>query len=261
VFWNIETQSSLRKDRQCPDVCDEGDMTRLLIVDDDVKLCNMLSDYLARHDMELTSCYDSTKGLEAARVQPFDLMLLDVMLPGIDGFEVLRRLRTFSDLYVLLLTARGEAADRVRGLQLGADDYLPKPFDPEELVARIRAILRRGTSRPTSIATPSVRPKLQLGGLTIDFASRTVSYGAMVLELTTIELSLLETFLQSPGVVLTREDLVARVFQRPFHPLDRSLDMYVSRLRRKLQSATPLGNHIKTIRSSGYLFSTADPSL
>ncbi len=233
-------------------------MRPVLIVDDDVKLCDMLRDYLARHDIELMSCYDSTKGLEAARVQSYDLMLLDVMLPGIDGFEVLRRLRMFSDLYVLLLTARGEAADRVRGLQLGADDYLPKPFDVEELVARIHAILRRSIPRLATTTTHSSKPTLQRDGLTIDFASRTVLYRNTLLELTNIEISLLEMFMQSPGIVLTREELVVRVFQRPFHPLDRSLDMYVSRLRRKLQSATPLGNHIKTIRSSGYLFSTAE---
>lgn len=236
-------------------------MRPVLIVDDDVKLSAMLRDFLALQDIELTSCYDGKQGLEVAQAGHHELMLLDVMLPGMDGFEVLRRLRTFSDIYVLLLTARGEAADRVRGLQLGADDYLSKPFDAEELAARIHAILRRGTpSRLASTSASLPKPKLQRGGLTIDFASRTVSYGKRLLDLTAIELSLLETFLLSPGVVLTREDLVARVFQRPFHPLDRSLDMYVSRLRRKLHSATPLGDHIKTIRSSGYLYSSADPS-
>jgi DNA-binding response OmpR family regulator len=237
-------------------------MRPVLIIDDDVKLSAMLQDFLARHDIELTACHNGEQGLETAQTGQHELILLDVMLPEIDGFEVLRRLRAFSDVYVLLLTARGEAADRVRGLQLGADDYLPKPFDTEELVARINAILRRGIPRfASATASGSTKQKLARGGLTIDFTSRTVSYGNVVLDLTTIELSLLETFLQSPGVVLTREDLVARVFQRPFHPLDRSLDMYVSRLRKKLHSATPLGNHIKTIRSSGYLFSTADPGL
>ena len=207
-------------------------MRPILIVDDDVKLSAMLRDFLARQEIESTTCYDGKQALEAVRAGQHELMLLDVMLPGMDGFGVLQRLRTFSDIYVLLLTARGDAADRVRGLQLGADDYLPKPFDAEELVARIHAILRRGIPRQASAAPSFGKPKLQRGGLTIDFASRTVTYGSMLLDLTAIELSLLETFLQSPGVVLTREDLVARVFRRPFHPLDRSLDMYVSRLRR-----------------------------
>jgi len=235
-------------------------MRSVLLVDDDVKLSAMLREFLARHDIDLTSCHGGKQGLELADSGQFELMLLDVMLPGMDGFEVLSRLRTFSDIRVILLTARGEAADRVRGLQLGADDYLPKPFDADELVARIAAILRRGTPRLAPIGSGLTKPKLQRGGLTIDFAARTVSYGGIVLDLTAIEISLLETFLQSPGAVLSREDLVTRVFQRPFHPLDRSLDMYVSRLRRKLHTATPLGNHIKTIRSAGYLFSAVDPN-
>jgi len=235
-------------------------MKSILIVDDDVTLCGMLRDYLAPHQIELTARHDGKEGLEAARSGRFELMLLDVMLPRIDGLALLGRLRRSSNLYVLLLTGRGEAADRVRGLQLGADDYLPKPFDPEELVARIQAILRRGMPRQAANVPSGLKPKLRRGALTIDFTSRSVSYGDTLLDLTNIEISLLETFLQSPGVVLTREDLVERVFQRPFHPLDRSLDMYVSRLRRKLDSVTPLGKHIKTIRSSGYLFSAAEPN-
>jgi two-component system response regulator CpxR len=235
-------------------------MVSLLVVDDDVKFCDMLCDYLARHDIELTARHDGEQGLEAAYLARHELMLLDVTLPGIDGFEVLRRLRTFSDMCVLLLTARGEAADRVRGLRLGADDYLSKPFDVEELVARVHAILRRKVSPAPATATLSPKPKLQRDGLTIDFSSRSVLYGDNSLDLTDIEISLLEKFLQSPGVVLTREELVSGVFGRPFHPLDRSLDVYVGRLRRKLHRATPLGNHIKTIRSVGYLFSCSEPS-
>ncbi|HEY4382255.1 MAG TPA: response regulator transcription factor [Acidobacteriaceae bacterium] len=229
-----------------------------MIVDDDVRLCDMLRDYLARHEIILTARHEGQQGLEAAHTAQYELMLLDVTLPGIDGFEVLRRLRKFSDVCVILLTARGDAADRVRGLQLGADDYLPKPFDAEELVARIYAILRRTTLRSSSAVAAPAKPVLQRDGLTIDLASRTVVYRDVMLDLTNVEVALLEMFMKSPGVVLTREELVSRVFQRPFHPLDRSLDVYVSRLRRKLHSATPLGNHIKTIRSSGYLFSSTE---
>ena len=234
-------------------------MGHVLIVDDDVKLCAMLSGYLARHEMALTIRHNGEQGLEAARSAKHELMLLDLTLPGIDGFEVLRRLRTFSNICVMLLSARGESADRVRGLQLGADDYLSKPFNVEELVARIKAILRRSVLRSPSTTASSPKPKLHYAGLTIDFAARMVLYGECALHLTDIEFSLLEKFLQSPGVVLTREELVSDVFQRPFHPLNRSLDVCVSRLRRKLQSATPLGSHIKTIRSSGYLFSYSEP--
>jgi len=233
-------------------------MRSVLLVDDDLRLCEMLRDYLARHDIALTLRNDGEQGLNAAKASQYDLMLLDVMMPGIDGFEVLRRLRTFSDLCVLLLTARGEGADRVRGLRLGADDYLPKPFDAEELAARIHAILRRSKLRSAATGSPPIRPRLERAGLALDFASRTVSYRGSILDLTDIEIALLEIFLENPGVVLTREELVLRVFQRPFHPLDRSLDVYVSRLRRKLHDSTPLVNHIKTVRSCGYFFSAAD---
>jgi two-component system response regulator CpxR len=233
-------------------------MRSVLIIDDDVKLCAMLREYLARHEIDLEIRHHGKLGLEAAFAGQYHLVLLDVMLPGIDGFEVLQRLRKLSDLCILLLTARGDAADRIRGLQLGADDYLPKPFDPEELVARIRAIIRRGAPRFVSSLSNAVDHKRQAIGLSVDLDSRTARYGSRRLELTDIELSLLETFLQSPGVVLTREELVSRILRRPFHPLDRSLDMHVSRLRRKLSAVTPFGNHIKTVRSSGYLFSTVD---
>lgn len=235
-------------------------MVPILVVDDDVRFCGMLGDYLGRHGIELTARHDGEQGLEAAHAACHDLMLLDVTLPGIDGFEVLRRLRTFSEMCVLLLTARGEAADRVRGLRLGADDYLSKPFDVDELVARVQAILRRRVARVPLASMTSPKPRLQREGLTLDFSSRSVMYGEMPLDLTDIEFCLLEKFMASPGVVLTREDLVSGVFGRPFHPLDRSLDVYVGRLRRKLHATTPLGNHIKTIRSVGYLFSCTEPN-
>lgn len=232
-------------------------MRPVLLVDDDLRLGEMLRDFLAHHGLALSICHDGMQGLKAAKTGQYDLMLLDVTMSGIDGFEVLRVLRTFSDLRVLLLTARGEAADRVRGLQLGADDYLPKPFNAEELAARIHAILRRSSERSSAAPDLPVKPRLERAGLALDFASRTVSYRETVLDLTEIETSLLEMFLENPGVVLTREALVLRVFRRPFHPLDRSLDVYVSRLRRKLQDSTPFDNHIKTVRSCGYLFSAA----
>jgi len=236
----------------------DNTMRSVLIIDDDVRLADMLRNYLARHQIALTIRHSGRDGLQEAGSRCYDLLLLDVMLPDMDGFEVLARLRRSSDLRVLLLTARGDASDRVRGLRMGADDYLPKPFDVDELVARISAVLRRGVPRSMPPAAGFAKPRLQRGNLTIDFGSRTVHYGSEMLDLTEIELALLEMFIRSPGVVLTREELAVRVFQRPFHPLDRSLDMYVSRLRRKLRSATPLGDHIKTIRSSGYLFAASD---
>jgi two-component system response regulator CpxR len=233
-------------------------MNSVLIIDDDVKLGTMLREYLQRHQIQLEICHNGELGLEAASTGQYDLMLLDVMLPDVDGFEVLQRLRVYSDLAVLLLTARGQAADRIRGLQLGADDYLPKPFDPDELVARIRAILRRSASHSSTLPAPDLRHQLSLGSLTINLVSRTAKYKENWLDLTDIELSLLKAFLQSPGVVLSREELVIRIFERPFHPLNRNLDMHVCRLRRKLNSASLIGNPIKTIRSAGYLFSATE---
>ena len=235
-------------------------MRSVLLVDTDAKLQGLLGATLAHHRITLTPRDDGAQGLEAARTGQYDLMLLDAMLPGMDGFEVLWRLRAFSDLSVILLSAGGETADRVRGLQMGADDFLSKPFEVEELVARIHAVLRRSGPRHPGKPPDSAKQKPRRG-FSIDFATRTVSYKEETLRLTEVELSLLDTFLRSPGVVLTREELAVRVFQRPYHPLDRSLDVYVSRLRRKLQSATALGDLIKTIRSSGYLFAGFDSNL
>jgi DNA-binding response OmpR family regulator len=233
-------------------------MHSVLIIDDDVKLGTMLHEYLERHEIQLSIRHNGETGLEAAASGHYDLMLLDVMLPDLDGFEVLQRLRVYSDISVLLLTARGLAADRIRGLQLGADDYLPKPFDPDELVARIRAILRRSGLRTLAPVGKLSESRLSVGNFAVDLLSRTAMYKDTWLDLTDIEFALLEAFLQSPGVVLSREELTVRVFERAFHPLYRTLDMHVCRLRKKLHSATTLSNLIKTIRSSGYLFSVSD---
>jgi two-component system response regulator CpxR len=231
-------------------------MRAVLIVDDDIKLCTMLREYLGHHEIDLEMRHDGTSGLEAAFANKYDLILIDVMLPDMDGFELLQRLRQTSHAFVLLLTARGEAADRIRGLQLGADDYLPKPFDPEELIARIRAILRRSGS--TNISSAMVSESVPArAGFTIDMISRSAAFEGKPLDLTDVEFLLLDLFIRSRGSVLTREELVSRVFNRAFHPLDRSLDMHICRLRKKLSATTPYAGRIKTIRSSGYLFSPA----
>jgi two-component system response regulator CpxR len=233
-------------------------MNSLLIIDDDVELGTMLRGYLERHQMRLDIRLTGDQGLQAAATEQYDLMLLDVMLPDLDGFKILRRLRTYSDAPVMLLTGRSEAADRIHGLQLGADDYLPKPFDPEELVARIRAILRRRALAPLPAPVTSPESRLYLGDLVIDLADHSARYRGLQLNLTDIEFALLKAFMQSRGVVLDRDELMLRIFEKPFHPLNRTLDMHVSRLRRKLYAATTRGNLIKTIRSVGYLFSTMD---
>jgi two-component system response regulator CpxR len=233
-------------------------MNSLLIIDDDAELGDMLRGYLARHEMSLDIRHTGELGLKAVATGSYDLMLLDVMLPDLDGFAVLKRLRTYSDTPVMLLTGRSEAADRIHGLQLGADDYLPKPFDPDELVARIRAILRRRAPYPSGVPAASEQSLMRMGDLVIDVGAYSARYRGLPMNLTDIEFSLLKLFMQSPGVVLDREEIMLRIFDRPFHPLNRTLDMHVSRLRKKLQSATTRSNIIKSIRSVGYLFSTMD---
>ena len=228
-------------------------MKSILIIDDDIEFCMMLRDYLTAHDIYLTMEHDGDAGLDAVRTCALDMILLDVMLPGIDGLEVLSRLRGFSPLSVLLLSAQGSEANRILGLDEGADDYLAKPFNPRELVARIGAILRRSERKPIQVKPPEPAP--ENSGLAFDFMSRQAFYRGNRLLLTDVEFSLLSIFLRSPGMILDREDLVARVLQRPFNPLDRSLDMHISRLRRKLAVVEEFVDPIKTIRSAGYLFS------
>jgi two-component system response regulator CpxR len=229
----------------------------VLLIDDDRELCAMLSDYLGRHGFQVTAEHHGETGLQRAQSGRFAIVLLDVMLPGMDGFEVLRRLRTTSQVSVLLLTARGEDVDRIVGLEIGADDYLPKPFNPRELLARMRAILRRNVvSEPVPEGAAHAH-RLSVAGLELDTGARSVQYKGLDLPLTDVEFSLLEALMQAPGQVLTREHLVEAVLGRSFNPFDRSLDMHVSRLRRKLDEAGEVGDRIKTIRSVGYQLAVA----
>jgi DNA-binding response OmpR family regulator len=228
-------------------------MTSILIIDDDIEFCTMLQDYLESHDIHLTAEHDGDAGLAAVRARNYDMILLDVMLPGMDGIELLTQIKRVSSLSVLLVSAQGSEANRIVGLDEGADDYLAKPFNPRELVSRIRAILRRSERSQVNASPPE--PVQAGSGLTFNFMSRQAFYRGRRLPLTDVEFSLLNAFLGSPGTVLDREDLVARVLQRPFNPLDRSLDMHISRLRRKLAVIEEFVDPIKTIRSEGYLFS------
>ncbi|MDR3725290.1 MAG: response regulator transcription factor [Terracidiphilus sp.] len=219
----------------------------ILIIDDDVELCSMLTDYLGRFGFRVTAVHRGDTGLAAAQEKPWSLVLLDVMLPGLDGFEVLRRLRATSAVNVLLLTARGDDVDRIVGLEIGADDYLPKPFNARELLARIRAILRR--------SGPAGRPEqavLRAEGIELNRAARTVLLNGQKVDLTDVEFSLLEALLRSPGQVVSREEMSEAVLGRQFHPFDRSLDMHVSRLRRKLTESGASEDMVKTIRGAGY---------
>jgi len=225
-------------------------MERILVVDDDVELCGLVEEYLGAEGFSLNAAHDGETGLQQALSNEFALVVLDVMLPGINGFEVLRRIRSVSKTPVLLLTARGEDVDRIVGLEIGADDYLPKPFNPRELVARIRAILRR-TKPAKADAVPEV---LTVGDVELDPATRTVLRAGQPVDLTSVEFNLLEVLLREAGRVVTRERLVNAVLSRKFMPFDRSIDMHVSKVRRKLGDSEENGDHIKTIRGVGYMF-------
>ena len=231
-------------------------MDSILLIDDDVELCAMLGDYLERHGYQVTAVHHGGNGLAQALAGDYALILLDVMLPGMDGFEVLRRLRaSASTISVLLLTARGDDVDRIVGLEIGADDYLPKPFNPRELLARMRAILRR--SARTEVAAPV--GLLAVAGLELEIAARVARCGGTALELTDIEFGLLQALMRSAGEVVTREHLAENVLGRKFHPFDRSLDMHVSRLRHKLDAADGFGDRVKTIRGVGYQLAVLTP--
>lgn len=220
---------------------------RILLVDDDVELCGLLAQYLREQGFETIAAHDGPRGLAAALNPGIDLVVLDVMLPGFDGLEVLRRLRAQSRVPVLMLSARGEEVDRIVGLEIGADDYLPKPFNPRELLARVRAILRRETDRPLG--------RLSLNGVELDPGARTVTRNGVPVELTTLEFDILEQLMRAAGRVLSRDQLINALYNRPATPFDRSIDMHISHLRRKLDAAAPDSlSLIKTIRGVGYVF-------
>jgi two-component system response regulator CpxR len=225
-------------------------MDHVLVVDDDVELCALVQEYLRAEGFSLKAVHDGEQGLQQALSNEYALVVLDVMLPGINGFEVLRRIRSVSKIPVLLLTARGEDVDRIVGLEIGADDYLPKPFNPRELVARIRAILRR----TQSVAADVVPEVLSVGDVELDPATRSVLRAGQPVDLTSVEFNLLEVLLREAGRVVTRERLVNAVLSRKFMPFDRSIDMHVSKVRRKLGDSEEDGDHIKTIRGVGYMF-------
>lgn len=218
---------------------------RILVIDDDVELASLLDEFLRREGFEAEFAHDGLKGLDAALKGGFGLIVLDVMLPGIDGFEVLRRLRQSSRVPVVMLTARGDDVDRIVGLELGADDYLPKPFNPRELAARIRAVLRRVEPRPQD-------GRLEVNGVSLDSGTREVFCDGTPVELTTIEFDILEQLMRSAGRVLSRDQMMEAIYGRKSGPFDRAMDMHISHLRRKLECDGR--TLIKTVRGVGYQF-------
>jgi DNA-binding response OmpR family regulator len=222
---------------------------RLLIIDDDERLARMLAEYLAPHGLELVACADAASGLAALEREPFEALILDVMLPDADGFDVCRRVRARGAIPILMLTARGDETDRVVGLELGADDYLPKPFGPRELLARLRAILRRGGSAPGGDVAP-----LRFGRLEIDRAARAVRVDGEERPLTSHQFDLLAALAQNAGRVMSRDALMQRVRGESLEAFDRSIDVHVSRIRAAIEDDPRHPRRLLTVRGAGYVF-------
>jgi len=227
-------------------------MDKILIIDDDEELCDLVSEYLTVEGFQTTAVNDGVSGLERARSGDYDMAILDVMLPKMNGFEVLRNLREKSSLPVLMLTARGDDMERIVGLEIGADDYLPKPFNPRELVARLRAIMRRIHTGDDNGGAAG--EKIQIGDIDLSPSSRSAKLDGEELNLTSVEFDLLMELLRNAGKVVRKEDLSERVLERKLSPYDRSLDMHISNLRKKLNNHPDGGERIKTIRSVGYIY-------
>ena len=218
----------------------------LLLVDDDAELCGMMREFFAQAGHRLECAHNGREGLACAVNGAHDLVILDVMLPVLDGFEVLRQLRRRNRVPVIMLTARVQQQDRIQGLDAGADDYLPKPFDPDELLARVRAVLRRSES-----AAQPVPESIALGSIRINPATREVWNGDSLVDLTSTEFDLLEMLARSAGRIVSRDEITAALFEREATPYDRFLDVHISHLRKKLENGPRL---IRTIRGVGYMF-------
>jgi two-component system response regulator CpxR len=225
-------------------------MVSVLLIDDDAELSKLLEEYLQSEQLHLDAAHDGPTGLQKALANQYAVVILDVMLPGMSGLDVLKQLRQKSSVPVLMLTARGSELDRILGLELGADDYLPKPFNPRELVARLRAILRR----TTSVAAGSPAQPVHVADVELHPESRSVTCSGRPVTLTGAEFDLLYTFLRNPGKIISREDLTQAALGRPMSPMDRSIDVHVSNLRRKLGSYNADQERIKAIRGSGYVY-------
>ncbi len=219
---------------------------RVLLIDDDARLSELLAGYLAQNDVSLTHARDGRAGLHALDGNTFDAVLLDVMMPGLDGLDVLRRIRTRNRIPVLMLTARGDEADRVVGLELGADDYVPKPFSPRELLARLRAVLRR--SQPEAASE-----RLAVAGIEVDVSARTVRVEGDEIELTGLELDILVALMRRAGRVVPRGSLLAEAGRGDVAVNERTVDVHISKLRKKLGDDISAPRRIRTVRGVGYV--------
>jgi two-component system, OmpR family, response regulator CpxR len=244
---------------RCAKTEDGTSVRRVLIVDDDAELGELLGEFLANEDFTLEFAEDGGTGLRKALSGGYALVILDVMLPGLNGFEVLRQLRTQSQVPVLMLTARGDDVDRIVGLEIGADDYLPKPFNPRELVARVHAILRRTAAKAE--ATAPEGDLISVGDVELEPRARMVRRGGEIVDLTTAEFDLLRVLLQQAGQVVPREQLFQDVLGREFAVFDRSIDNHVSSLRRKLGARINGVDRIKSVRNVGYQYAVVSDNV
>jgi two-component system response regulator CpxR len=230
-------------------------MNQILVIDDDIELCELLTDYLSGEGFTVETVNDGQQGAVQALAAEYVLVILDVMLPEMNGFDLLRKIRETSKVPVIMLTARGDDIDRIVGLELGADDYLPKPFNPRELVARIRAIQRRTEPVDDRQRADTKPVELKVGDITLCTTNRTVKRGGENIELTSVEFNLLEVLLSRAGEVISRDELVEKVLGRRLSAYDRSIDVHVSALRKKLGHYDGNTERIRTVRSVGYLYS------
>lgn len=222
---------------------------RILLVDDDISLCELMSSYLSRSGFDVETCNDGEPSIEAARSNPPDLIVLDLMLPGMDGLTVCRHIRGFFDGPIVMFTALEEEIDEVAGLETGADDYIKKPVSPRLLLARIRALLRRRDER----ATPKSSRIVQVNELRVDHGRHEVSYRGRPVKLTTVEFDVLAVLASKAGEIVSREELFESLRHLEYDGLDRSVDLYVSRIRKKIGDDSRDPKVIKTVRGSGYL--------
>lgn len=225
-------------------------MNKVLIIDDDEELCELVSEYLTVEGFDTRCVHDGESGLKQAGSGDYDLAILDVMLPKMNGFDVLRNLRKSSGVPVLMLTARGDDMERIVGLENGADDYLPKPFNPRELVARLRAILRRVSPD----GEDDLPEKVKVEDLEISSSARSAKLNGVEVGLTSVEFDLLLALVREAGKIVKKEDLSEKVLERSLSPYDRSLDMHISNLRKKLGHRPNDSERIKTVRSVGYIY-------
>ncbi|MDD5169502.1 MAG: response regulator transcription factor [Syntrophales bacterium] len=236
-------------------------MENILIIDDDRELCELLTEYLGSEEFQVESAHEGNSGIEKILGKTYSLVVLDVMLPGgRNGFEVLKYVRARSETPILMLTAKGEDIDRILGLEMGADDYLAKPFNPRELLARIRAILRRAAPQGANeVKRECGVMRLRVGDVEMDMGMRIVLRDGKRVELTSVEFDLLEVLLNHAGHVVSRDELAKEVLDRSLSPYDRSIDVHVSKLRKKLGHESCCMDMIKAIRGVGYLYVLPSP--